>query len=132
MIEPASAFPALRIFLVENHADTLKWLTLYLEQMGHQVSSARTVADALDALPQGTWDVFISDIGLPDGDGWELLQRANLPGEVYTIAMSGFGMNADRLRSKSTGYRHHMLKPFNPDELDSLLEEAAREVASHR
>ena len=129
MRQSASTHPALRIFLVENHADTLKWLTLYLEQMGHHVSSATSVAEALEALPRADWDVFISDIGLPDGDGWELMKRANLPKKVYTIAMSGFGMNADRLRSKSTGFRHHMLKPFNPQELDGLLDEAARELA---
>jgi two-component system CheB/CheR fusion protein len=127
MIEPASPVPALRIFVVENHADTLKWLTLYLQQLGHTVSSARSVAEALQALPKGSWDVFISDIGLPDGDGWELLKKAHLPHEVYTIAMSGFGMNADRSRSKTAGYRHHMLKPFDPEELDGLLAEAARE-----
>lgn len=132
MSKPASEPSALRIFLVENHADTLKWLTLYLEQMGHHVTSAQSVSGALETLPTGAWDVFISDIGLPDGDGWELLQQANLPDDVYTIAMSGFGMNADRLRSKSVGYRHHMLKPFNPDELDGLLEEAAREMATQR
>lgn len=131
MSDTAPVSPALRIFVVENHADTLKWLTLYLEQLGHSVNSARSVGEALEALPSGTWDVLISDIGLPDGDGWELLQKAKLPKEVYTIAMSGFGMNADRVRSKEIGYRHHMLKPFNPDELDELLDKAARELATH-
>lgn len=120
----------LRIFVVENHADTLKWLTLYLEQLGHSVLSARTVDEALTSLPAANCNVLISDIGLPDGDGWELLRRAELPPAVYAIAMSGFGMNADRAKSKATGFRHHMLKPFDPDELDALLEEAAEEMAA--
>src|SRR3954451_8308316 len=85
----------LRIFVVENHPDTLKYLTIYLEQMGHTVHSARSMHEALEHLPSAESQVLISDIGLPDGDGWELLQRSRLAGSVYAIAMSGFGMNAD-------------------------------------
>jgi two-component system CheB/CheR fusion protein len=112
---------------VENHADTLKYLRLYLEQLGHEVRSARSMAEALETLPDADCDVLISDIGLPDGDGWELLQRTNFSHPVYAIAMSGFGMNADRVKSMAAGFRHHVLKPFVPEDLDTMLEEAARE-----
>ena len=125
----AQAHP-LRIFIVENHADTLKFLTLYLEGLGHTVFSAKTMANALVELPDADCDVLISDIGLPDGDGWELLARVRLSRPLYAIAMSGFGMNADRVRSKAVGYRRHLLKPFVPDELDAALEEAAQEAAA--
>ena len=74
--------------------------------------------------------MLISDIGLPDGTGWELLQRLQLPHPIYAIAMSGFGMNADQARSRAAGFRHHLLKPFPLNELDGLLEEAARELAA--
>lgn len=117
----------LRIFVVENHPDTLKYLTLYLEQMGHTVVSARSVKDALAALPTSDCSVLISDIGLPDGNGWDLLRSAGHERPLYAIAMSGFGMNADRAKSRAAGFRHHLLKPFEPDELDAMLEEAARE-----
>lgn len=120
--------PALRVFVVENHADTLKYLRMYLEQMGHVVDSAGTMAEALAALPGADADVLISDIGLPDGDGWELMRRMELPRPVYAIAMSGFGMNADHARSRAVGYRHHLLKPFTPEDLDAMLEEAAGEL----
>ena len=120
----------LSIFVVENHADTLKYLCMYLEQLGHHVSVARSMAEALAALPGSDCDVLISDIGLPDGDGWQLLRQVALPHLPYAIAMSGYGMNADRLRSKEAGYRHHILKPFEPDELEAMLEEAARERAA--
>jgi CheY-like chemotaxis protein len=119
----------LRILLVENHKDTLLWMTRYLELMGHTVVSARTRAEALKSLPDAACDVLISDIGLPDGDGWELLQTAHLSHPVYAIAMSGFGMTADRAKSKAAGYRHHILKPFDPSALDAILEEAALEKA---
>ncbi len=120
----------LRIFVVENHKDTLLWLTRYLEMLGHTVLSARTKAEALEALPKAACDVLISDIGLPDGDGWELLRAAPLPRPVYAIAMSGFGMTADRAKSVAAGYRHHILKPFDPGVLDAILEEAAREIGN--
>lgn len=121
----------LRIFIVENHRDTLKYLTLYLEQLGHVVRSAGTMAAAQADLQSAEFDVLISDIGLPDGDGWKLLRHAreSLHRPIYAIAMSGFGMNSDRQISKDAGYRHHVLKPFDPEELDGMLEEAAAEMA---
>ncbi len=118
---------ALRVFLVENHHDTLAYMQMYLESLGYEVSTAETMAAALEALPEAGCDVLISDIGLPDGTGWELLQRAGLGPNVYCIAMSGFGMGVDHLKSKEAGYRHHLLKPFNPAELAQMLEEAGRE-----
>ena len=128
--QPAQTPRALRIFIVENHADTLKWIALYLREMGHTIFSAQTMAEALKELPGADCDVLISDIGLPDGDGWQLLRAARLPRRVYAIAMSGFGMNADRIKSKAAGFRRHLLKPFVPDELDEALDEAAREAAA--
>jgi len=120
----------LRILLVENHEDTLRALTSYLEQMGHTVLGARSMNEGLAAIPSADFDVLISDIGLPDGDGWELLRRAPLPRPIFAIAMSGFGLSADDRISKAAGYRHHLLKPFAPDDLDELLAEAAAEIAS--
>jgi CheY-like chemotaxis protein len=118
---------SLRIFVVENHADTLRCLESYLRGSGHEVLHAAGMSEALAALPNANCDVLLSDIGLPDGDGWELLRGAKLPRPIYAIAMSGYGTAADREHSRAAGYRHHLLKPFLPDELDPLLEEAARE-----
>ena len=131
-LQPAGASHPLRIFIVENHTDTLKWISRYLQSMGHTVLSARSMAEALEALPTADCEVLISDIGLPDGDGWELLRNARLSRPIYAIAMSGFGMNADRIKSKAAGFRHHLLKPFVPRELDDALEEADREAAARR
>jgi CheY-like chemotaxis protein len=114
----------LRIFIVENHADTLKWLQLYLEDRGHTVCSAQSVAEALAAFPKSDCEVLITDIGLSDGNGWDLLRDLERQPR-YAIAMSGFGMNADSSRSRSAGFRHHLLKPFKSSELDRMLAEAA-------
>ena len=95
---------------------------MYLEHLGHAVDSASTVQTALAALVETRCDLLLSDIGLPDGNGWELLQRlegATRPG--FAVAMSGFGMNADQSRSRAAGFQHHLIKPFHPEELDAIL-----------
>jgi CheY-like chemotaxis protein len=115
----------LQIFIVENHEDTLKYLRMYLETLGHIVASATSMAEALEKIPQQKIDLLLSDIGLPDGSGWELLEKLPASPALFSVAMSGFGMNADRARSRTAGYRHHLIKPFMPDELDSILAEAS-------
>ena len=118
----------LRIFVVENHEDTRFLLVLLLEQLGHTVFAAASLGEALMALPPAHCDVLISDIGLPDGNGWELMARLGADRPRYAIAMSGFGMSSDRQRSLGVGYRHHLLKPVEPNQLERLLDEAAAEV----
>lgn len=118
----------LRIFIVENHDDTRVLLGLLLEQLGHTVFSAANVADALADIPGAGCSVLISDVGLPDGDGWELLRRLGAERPRYAVAMSGFGMTSDRERSLAAGYRHHLLKPVEPNQLEHLLDEAATEL----
>lgn len=120
--------PSLRVFVVENHADTREALSMLLVQLGHTVRGASTFAEAVAALTADEPDVIISDIGLPDGSGWDLLRQLRNP--PYAVAMSGYGMNADRERSRAAGYRHHLVKPMDLEELETLLAEAARERAA--
>ncbi|MEO5845852.1 MAG: response regulator [Caldimonas sp.] len=122
----------LRIFVVENHEDTRFLLCLLLEQLGHTVFSAPSLAAALAALPAARCEVLISDIGLPDGNGWDLMTRLGDDRPPYAIAMSGFGMSSDRQRSLGVGYRHHLLKPVEPDQLEHLLDEAADATSAPR
>jgi two-component system CheB/CheR fusion protein len=132
MIATGSPSPPhpLRVFVVENHDDSRLLLTMLLAQMGHEVTSAATMHEALDLMAEADPEVLVSDIGLPDGDGWELLRRLHLPHEVYAIAMSGYGMASDRERSKAAGFRHHLVKPMDIEQLEQLLEEASREIDS--
>lgn len=99
-----------------------------LEELGHTVMVADSMSRALRDVPASNCDVLISDIGLPDGDGWQLLARLDLPKPVYAIAMSGFGMTSDRLRSKAVGYRHHLVKPMGLEQLENILKDAAAEL----
>jgi CheY-like chemotaxis protein len=112
----------LKFFVVENHQDTLDALKMFLEAQGHEVDSALDMTTALAKARDSKFDVLISDIGLPDGDGWELLKqlRADRP-SVKAIAMSGYGMRADLDRSKAAGFGAHIIKPFGPVELDNAV-----------
>ena len=126
---PADA-EQLRVFIVENHADTREFLTVMLEALGHVAISADSMSKALRQIPASNCDVLLSDIGLPDGDGWELLGKLNLQRPIFAIAMSGFGMAGDRARSKAAGFRHHLVKPMGLEQLEAILVEAARELRS--
>ncbi|MFA7234260.1 MAG: response regulator [Terrimicrobiaceae bacterium] len=124
----------LRIFLVENHDDSLACLTGYLENCGYEVQGARSMDSALRVLAAGQVDVLICDIGLPDGDGWQLMRRV---GEMkgpspFGIAMSGYGTRSDIEKSRLAGYRHHLVKPFLPEELDTLIKAATAQAGKNR
>ena len=120
----------MRIFIVENHQDTLASLRLYFEDLGHEVQSATTIEEAMAALPPAAPDLLFCDIGLADGTGWELLEKVQLSRPVFAVAMSGFGMNADSAHSREAGFRHHLLKPFKVAELNRILAEAEAERSS--
>lgn len=114
--------------VVENHVDTREFLTFLLQELGHTVVVAETMSKALREAPAANCDVLISDIGLPDGDGWELLSRLHLERPMYAIAMSGFGMSSDSARSKAAGFRHHLVKPMGLEQLEHILDAAAVEI----
>jgi len=116
----------LRVFLVENHEDTVRYMQLYLEQLSYQVCAASDMATALREIPESCCDVLISDIGLPDGDGWLLMEKLGGHRPQFAIAMSGYGTVNDQRRSRAAGYDHHLVKPFAPDALVALLREASK------
>ena len=103
-------------------------LQIYLEQSGHIVLSASSKAEAMKEIPMANCHVLISDINLPDGDGWELMQELENLRPPYAIAISGYGMKADCDRSAKSGFRHHLVKPVLPHNLDTLLKEATIEL----
>ena len=130
---PARDRRSLKIFIVEDHRDTLNFLRMYLRNLGHVVQYATTMAEALKAIPTADYDLLISDVGLPDGDGWELmsqLQDGGRPYPLYSIAMSGFGRGTDHIRSGAAGYRHHLMKPFKTSDLDKLLDEVTSDMVA--
>ena len=123
-----AVFPpdALSVCIVENHADSRDILTLLLEQMGHTVTSAEDLSGAIALLRCASFDLLISDIGLPDGSGWELLEAVGDARPPCCVAMSGYGTNSDRERSRLAGYRHHLVKPMDSLLLEHVLAEASQ------
>jgi CheY-like chemotaxis protein len=120
----------LRVFLVENHEDTVRYIKLYLEHLGHEVFIAGQMEAALCEVPKSRCHVLISDIGLPDGDGWLLLEKLGPDRPPFAIAISGYGTGNDQRKSLAVGYNSHLVKPFLPNALLSLLEQAAEEKGS--
>ncbi|MYM21333.1 response regulator [Duganella sp. FT135W] len=113
----------LRIFLVEDNQDTREVVAIILEGDGHQVHAVGSVQAALDEFSLSANDVLLTDLGLPDGSGLDLMRQLRDRGEApYAIAMSGFGSAADRAASMAAGFRHHLVKPFDFDRLAHLLE----------
>ncbi|MGC1480485.1 MAG: response regulator [Chthoniobacterales bacterium] len=118
-----SGADSLKILLVEDHADTRRYLGLFLRQSGHTVREAGSIDEALELLHEGGCDVLISDIGLPDGTGWDLLEKVPGDDPVFAIAMSGYSLGADREKSRRVGFREHLVKPFDLDELEGILKD---------
>src|SRR5207247_1071102 len=96
----------MRILLVEDHEDTNRSLTNLLRRRGYHVQSALTFQSALELSAKEQFDVLISDLGLPDGNGVDLIQKlASKP--PLGIALTGFGMEQDIRKSREVGFQHH-------------------------
>jgi PAS domain S-box-containing protein len=99
-----------RILLVEDHDETATILAQLLRGQGFQVDVAHTVEEALAAATRGL-DLLISDLGLPDGSGVELLSRLRPRFDVPAIALTGYGQEDDVARSRAAGFAQHLVKP---------------------
>jgi PAS domain S-box-containing protein len=112
----------LRLLLVDDHADTRRILSRLLGRCGHEVSSADCGQSALKLMETERFDALISDIGLPDSSGYELVREAKRRQPMQGIALSGFGMEEDVRRSLEAGFDYHLTKPVEFQELRALLQ----------
>lgn len=117
----ASPQRPVRILLVEDHEDTLKVMAQLLKSGGHTIRTAASVQAALEIADAETFDLLISDIGLPDGSGLELIGKMKAKQPIRGIALSGFGMDEDLNRSKEAGFDVHLTKPVNLDVLEAAI-----------
>ena len=117
--------PHLRILLVEDNEDTLHVMARLLKVCGYEVREAASVRSALDLAEHEDFDLLISDIGLPDGSGWELMSELRARRPLRGIALSGFSMDEDIQKSQRVGFLAHLAKPVNPQELEEAIQKAA-------
>jgi CheY-like chemotaxis protein len=112
-----------RILVVDDHEDTLRSMKLLLRRLGYEVLAADNMGDALRIAEEQPFDILLSDIGLPDGSGLELLKRIREMRDVPALALSGFGMDEDIERSRDAGFSDHLTKPVSIDRLQAAIAE---------
>jgi len=115
----------LRLLLVEDNPETGGLLRKILERRGYHVELATTMDAALTFANRGAFDLLVSDVGLPDGSGLELMQRLRQTRIVPGIAMSGFGTDEDIRRSLEAGFSDHLTKPISIAKLEEAIQKLA-------
>ena len=115
---------ALRVLVVEDHEPTSRVISRLLRQMGHQARIADSVRNAIEISEAEHFDLMISDLGLPDGSGYEVMAYVQKRFGLKGIALSGYGMNEDIQRSLEAGFTQHLTKPVDLQTLMSAVERA--------
>jgi signal transduction histidine kinase/CheY-like chemotaxis protein len=124
--DDATRMDGLAILVIEDDPDARQWLVETLERWGARVSTASTGREALDAVTRERLDVLVSDIRLPDTDGYELIRKIrDIEGALgrYTpaVALTAYPRVEDRARALQAGYQMHVPKPVAPHDLASVI-----------
>ena len=114
----------LRLIVVEDHAASAEGLKKFLTAIGYQVFVATDMTSALSLASAVEFDVLLSDLALPDGDGWELMKRLSAERRIRAIAFSGHNSPADLQRSAEAGFLEHIPKPMCPEALCAAINRA--------
>jgi two-component system CheB/CheR fusion protein len=110
-----------RLLLVDDHVDTCAGMKMMLERRGYDISVAHSADQAVQKARSEDFDLLISDIGLPDRDGYELMSELSKSKGVPGIALSGFGAEADVNKARDAGFSEHLTKPINFDRLEEAI-----------
>jgi two-component system CheB/CheR fusion protein len=114
-----------RLLVVDDNKDAAESMSMLLEMWGHEVAFAYDGPSALETAEQWQPQAVFLDIGLPGMDGYEVAARLReLPQakDAVLIAITGYGQEDDRLRSRRAGIDHHLVKPVAPDALRNLID----------
>jgi len=122
----------LYILLVEDHAVTSKMMRMVLTEAGDTADTAGDVATGLELASQHDFDLLVSDLGLPDGSGYDLMRQLRSRGHAFPgIALSGYGQEEDIRRSYEAGFAAHLTKPASrEDVVDAVASVTAEEAAA--
>ncbi|WP_116138751.1 ATP-binding protein [Trinickia diaoshuihuensis] len=114
-----------RVLLVDDNVDGVQALAELLRECGHRVEAVFDPASALRLVPRFEPEIAVIDIGLPGMDGYELVRRLRAEQASRSclfVALTGYGQDADRQRSRAAGFHHHFVKPLDPGRLLSLID----------
>lgn len=126
--QPSLSPVSLRILLVEDQGATAVSLTRLLFRAGHRVLIADSVAAAKSIVERESFDVLVSDIGLPDGSGYDLMKDFRGRAFNYGIALSGHGGEEDRMASLEAGFSQHLTKPVDYSDVEAALTRVATQI----
>lgn len=118
---------ALQILIVEDHGDTRRVLTGLLGHFGHAISAADTVKSAMAFVQAKHFDAIVSDLGLPDGSGYEVIREAKRHQRLTGVALTALGEMEDVKRGREAGFDFHLTKPVDFAELRSVLDQIVAE-----
>jgi CheY-like chemotaxis protein len=118
---PAISSRKLNILIVEDHETTATVMSKLLKRNGHEVVTASTVQQALAVLRTTPLDLLVSDLGLPDGNGFEVMTELSKVSHAKGIAISGYGMEEDVERSSRAGFSAHLTKPIDVQKLQETI-----------
>ena len=132
LISDFSSLPlqGVRILVVDDEADTREFLTFALEEYGAETMVAASAAEALKALELYNPDVLLSDIGMPEEDGYSLIRKVRSlslerGGSIKAVALTAYAREEDQQRAISAGFQMHVAKPVEPAELVAAVSSLA-------
>jgi PAS domain S-box-containing protein len=121
-----TALKGLRVLVVDDEADAREMLSMILEEAGAEVTTAACADEAVAAFERFRPDVIVTDIGMPDGDGYSLIRRlraleADGAGATPAVALTAYARAEDRTQALGCGFQAHLPKPIEPGELTALI-----------
>jgi PAS domain S-box-containing protein len=122
-----------RVLVVDDNVDAANMIAMMLQLYGHQTETVYSAQGALETAVEYRPDFVVLDIGLPGMDGYEVARRLRQIPELKDtrlIAATGYGQDADRQRSEEAGFDYHLVKPIDPEKLQTVLELLARQPHS--
>ncbi len=111
-----------RVLVVDDHHDTCIGLKRMLERRGYEITIAHSAEQAVEKVRTENFDLLISDIGLPDRSGYELMREVRLKKDLPGIALSGFGSEQDVNQAREAGFAEHLTKPINFERLEKTMQ----------
>jgi CheY-like chemotaxis protein len=129
-LENPPRLDGLQVLVVDDEADVREWISTVLTESGAQVIAVGSVGEALGALEQLRPDVLVSDIGMPDEDGYTFIRKvrelgSEMDGRIPAVALTGYAREEDYRQAKAAGFQLHIAKPIKAAELVAVVKSLA-------